>query len=333
MPAEWEPHDATWMAWPTDGPSSADLDERGLAEMRSAWAAVVLAVAAFEPVRLVVDPSDTESATELVGDAAEFVTAPLDDCWMRDMGPSFVHADDDSLHAVSWIFNGWGQQAWASWEHDAKIGDLVGREAAKPIIASSMVNEGGGIHVDGQGTVLLTETVQLGEGRNPTWTKAEVEAELERTIGATTHVWLPRGLTRDYEEFGTRGHVDIVAAFAGPDTIVFHDQRDRSHPDSEVSRTVQVILGEQTDAEIIALAAPSILRDDRGWVDYSYVNHYVVNGGVILCAFDDPADDEAASILERCYPGREIVLVDARGIFDRGGGIHCITQQQPTARA
>ena len=333
MPAEWEPHDATWMAWPTDGPSSADLDERGLAEMRSAWAAVVLAVAAFEPVRLVVDPSDTESATELVGDAAEFVTAPLDDCWMRDMGPSFVHADDDSLHAVSWIFNGWGQQAWASWEHDAKIGDLVGREAAKPIIASSMVNEGGGIHVDGRGTVLLTETVQLGEGRNPTWTKAEVEAELERTIGATTHVWLPRGLTRDYEEFGTRGHVDIVAAFAGPDAIVFHDQRDRSHPDHEVSRTVKGILEQLTDVEIIALPAPSILRDDRGWVDYSYVNHYVVNGGVILCAFDDPADDEAASILERCYPGREIVLVDARGIFDRGGGIHCITQQQPTARA
>lgn len=333
MPAEWEPHDATWMAWPTQGPSAADLDDHGLRTMREAWASVARAVATFEPVRMVIDPLDVPSAAELLGDVAEFIVAPLDDCWMRDMGPSFVHGVDGSLQAVSWIFNGWGQQSWASWEHDEKIADVVADAAGTPIVASPMVNEGGGFHVDGQGTVLVTETVQLGDGRNPTWTKAQVEAEFERTIGTTRTVWLPRGLTRDYEEFGTRGHVDIVAAFAGPHSLVFHEQQNPSHPDHIVSKMIEAILCEVPDTELCALPAPSVVTDDRGWVDYSYVNHYVVNGGVIVCSFDDPADDEAAEILEKCYPGRAVVQVDARAIFDRGGGIHCITQQQPRARA
>ncbi len=329
MPPEWDRHAATWMAWPTEGPSSADLDEAGLAKMRSAWADVARAVSRFEPVRMVVDPGDVASATELLGPSIDLVLVPLDDSWMRDMGPTFVLDGEGQVAAVSWVFNGWGAQSWSTWEKDALVADAVAEAAGVAVISSSMVNEGGGIHVDGAGTVLLTETVQRGEGRNPGWSRAEVEAELARTIGTSRAVWIDRGLTRDYEEFGTRGHVDIVAAFAGPTTLLVHDQRDPSHPDHEVTGEVLEAVSLLEGIDVVRVPAPTVLHDDRGWVDWSYINHYVVNGGVVLCSFDDPNDAVAAEILAACYSDREIVGVDARPIFDRGGGIHCITQQQP----
>ena len=164
---------------------------------------------------------------------------------------------------------------------------------------------------------------------------ARVEAELARTIGATKVVWLPRGLTRDYDEFGTNGHVDIVATIPTPGRVLLHAQQNSEHPDFEVSRDLRAFLSEQTDAagrtfEIIDLPAPETLRDHEGFVDYSYVNHLVVNGGIIACGFgEERADAQAREVLEAAYPGRRAVTVDARQIFAGGGGIHCITQQQP----
>jgi agmatine deiminase len=198
-------------------------------------------------------------------------------------------------------------------------------------------NGTGGIHVDGEGTVLLTDTVQLDPGRNPGITRAAVEAELARTIGATHAVWLPCGLTRDSERFGTRGHVDIVAAITAPGRLLLHTQRDESHPDHQVSRTLRAAVEATHDAagrswEIVEMPAPTTLTDTDGFVDYSYINHLVLNGGVIACGFDDPQDRNAAAILAEQYPGRTVVTVDARPLFERGGGIHCITQQQPAPR-
>ena len=332
MPAEWHPHERTWMAFPPSGPTVADLDEAGVLEVRRAWAAVANAVVGFEPVTMAVHPDDVEVARTLLDPRVEILETLLDDAWMRDMGPTFVHDADGTVAAVDWIFNGWGAQHWASWENDSKVGALVASEAGVERIGSPMVNEGGGIHVDGLGTVLVTETVQLDEGRNPSYTKDDVEAELRRTLGVERVVWLKRGLTRDYDDFGTRGHVDIVAAFARADTIQFHDQRDAEHPDHEVSAEVREILENAGPWRLVPVPAPDVLTDEHGWVDYSYINHYVCNGGVILCAFDDPGDERAAAILREAYPDREVVLVDARAIFSRGGGIHCITQQQPLPR-
>jgi agmatine deiminase len=331
MPPEWDQHDRTWMAWPTAGYSLGE-DAESADAGRGAWAAVANAIVAFEPVTMVVAPGDVDIARGYLDDRVELVQAPLDDAWMRDIGPTFVHGDDGSLGAVDWVFNGWGAQSWATWEKDAEIARTVAGAAGVPAVPSRLINEGGGIHVDGEGTVLLTRTVQLGEGRNSDWSQAEVEDELRRTIGVDRFVWLERGLTRDYDEFGTRGHVDIVACFSKPGTVLVHDQRNPEHPDFEVSRAVLALL-ESEGFEVIPVPAPDTLRDDEGWVDYSYINHYVCNGAVILCAFDDPGDERAAAILRAAYPGREIVLVDAREIFARGGGIHCITQQQPTAPA
>jgi agmatine deiminase len=212
------------------------------------------------------------------------------------------------------------------------------------VVASPIVNEGGGIHVDGEGTVLLTETVQRGQGRNPHLSREEIEAELARTLGTTAAIWLPRGLTRDYERFGTRGHVDIVATFVAPGRVLVHDQTDPAHPDHAVTAEVIATLEAATDAagrslEIVRLPAPAQLRSPdvegtEGWTDWSYVNHVLINDAVIACGFGDAAaDDRAAGILAEQYPGRKVVTLDARELYARGGGIHCITQQQPSVPA
>ena len=333
MPAESEPHERTWMAYPSAGYSLGDTAEQQH-EARSTWAAVAHAIAEFEPVTVAVDPAEVEEARKYLSEKVDIVEAPLNDAWMRDIGPTFVLSDEGRLGGVDWVFNGWGAQDWAQWDKDSKIGAFVVEQSGAQLIDSPLVNEGGGIAVDGLGTVLVTETVQLDPGRNPDLTKADIEAELARTIGAKHVIWLPRGLTREQETYGTRGHVDIVAAISSPGVVLVHDQRNPMHPDYAVSKTIIELFERSTDVggrpwKVIRVPAPEILRDDEGFVDYSYINHLVVNRGVIACSFDDPADAEAVEILAAAYPGRTVVTVDARPLFERGGGIHCITQHQP----
>lgn len=336
MPAETAPHERIWMAFPVEGVTLGDtaaLREEGYA----AWTAVATAVAARTPVAILVDPTEVARARRMLPGEVEIVEAPVDEYWMRDHGPTFVVDDETGrLGAVDWIFNGWGAPEWAQWQKSAGHARLIAEAVGAEIVPSLLVNEGGGIHVDGEGTVLLTETVQLDPRRNRYADRARVEAEMARTLGATTAIWLPRGLTRDYDEFGTNGHVDIVATLASPGRLLLHDQRDPAHPDHALTRELRELLAAQTDAagrrlEIIDLPAPTTLRDDEGFVDWSYVNHLVTNDAVIACGFGEPAADAAAAdILAGAYSGREVVTVDARPIFARGGGIHCITQQQPS---
>ncbi|GAA1464559.1 agmatine deiminase family protein [Microbacterium thalassium] len=337
MPPEWAPHDRLWMAFPRVGQTLGD-DPASADEARDTWAAVANAAVGFEPVTMVVDPSAVGEARARLSSEVELVEAPLDDFWMRDIGPTFVIDEAGGLGAVDWTFNGWGANAWATWTRDDRIASFVGERAGARHLVSALVNEGGGIHVDGEGTVLVTETVQLDPRRNPYATKERVEQELERTIGATHAIWLPKGLWRDYAGWGTRGHVDMVATFAKPGTVLLHWQDDPAHPDYAVSRELRSVLENATDAagrslEIIELPAPAALRDEENFVDYSYVNHVVVNDGVIACGYGElEADERAAAILREAY-GRDVVTIDARPILARGGGIHCITQQQPTAGA
>lgn len=336
MPAEWEPHTRTWMEFPPLNETFAPDPER----YRAAWTNVANTVAQYEPVTVVADPGDVGAAAALLLPDVEVLAQPIDDAWMRDSGPTFT-LTDGRLTAVHWTFNAWGNAGFSGFAREQHVGAWVARRAGvatDDVTRSRLVNEGGGIHVDGDGTVLLTDTVQLDPGRNPNWSRAEVEAEIHARLGTTTAIWLPRGLTRDYEYFGTRGHVDIVACFVAPGVVVAHSQGNPAHPDHAVTTDLVALLRNSTDSagrrlEVIELPAPTVLTDDDGWVDYSYVNHYVCNGAVVLCAFDDPHDEVAAELLAECYPDREVVLVPARDLFDRGGGIHCITQQQPVAAA
>ncbi|MET3565200.1 agmatine deiminase [Leifsonia sp. 563] len=336
MPAETAPHERTWMAFPRAGLTLGD-DAASAEEAYASWTAVAHAVAEYEPITMVVDPTERDRARRMLGSHVEQVEAPLDEFWMRDFGPTFVVDDERPgvLGAVDWTFNGWGDPEWAEWHKSAEIARFVAERTGAELISSLLVNEGGGIHVDGEGTVLLTETVQLDPRRNRYADKERVEAELARTIGATHAVWLPRGLTRDYDDFGTNGHVDIVATIPSPGRLLLHAQRDPEHPDHKVSRELRALLSGTTDAagrswDIIDLPAPATLRDEEGFVDWSYVNHLVVNDGIVACGFgEERADAEATEILEAAYPGRRVTMVDSRPIFQRGGGIHCITQQQP----
>ncbi len=326
MPAEWEIHERTWMAWPSNGYTLGETEIEA-DRARQTWANVANAIVRFEPVTMVVNPGDSDIAKIFLDSEVEIIELPLNDAWMRDIGPTFVK-DEQANKAINWVFNGWGSQDWATWNFDDQIATEISSYTKTPRMDSPLINEGGGIHVNGKGTILLTETVQLGKGRNESWTKEQVEAELNKQLGVTKAVWIKRGLTRDYDEFGTRGHIDIVACFSDENTILYHDQQNQSHPDYAVSQEVKATL-EKTGFSLIPVPAPTILHDNEGPVDYSYINHYICNGAVILCAFDDPNDQVAKAILEKAYPGREIVLVDARELFARGGGIHCITQQQP----
>ncbi|MDF9815855.1 agmatine deiminase family protein [Streptomyces sp. SPB162] len=331
MPPEWAPHARTWMALPSPNRTFADAED--LDASRRAWAEVARTISRYEPVTVLTTPGDGDAARSLLGSRVEVVERPLNDAWMRDMGPTFLVRDGE-LASANWVFNGWGAQEWARWDLDSQVGAEVAGLAGARGYASPLVNEGGGIHVDGEGTVLLTETVQLDPGRNPGWTKERVEEELHAHLGTTKAIWLPRGLTADYGTFGTRGHIDILAAFVRPGTVVVHSQQDPSHPDHAVSQETIKLLASATDArgralEVVELPAPSVTGEDGELVDYSYVNHYLCNGAVVLCSFDDPADRVNAEIFGRLFPERDVVLVEARTIFAHGGGIHCITQQQP----
>lgn len=329
MPSETAPHERVYMAFPPRGLSFGDAEIA-----RRAWSTVAHATADFVPVTMVVDPDDQAAAKAALSSSIELITATLDDAWMRDIGPTFVIGDDGRLGAVDWVFNGWGQQKWARWDKDRSIGRFVAEHAGAEVVASDLVNEGGGIHVDGSGTVLVTDTVQLDRFRNPRWSRESIEAELRRTLGVERAIWFPRGLYRDSQRFGTRGHIDIVATLPDEHTVLIHRQRDPLHPDFHLGAVYDDILADTAAVDgrpwqVIELDAPQRVRDDEGWTDYSYVNHLVTNGAVIACTFDDANDEAALDRLAEAYPGREIVGVDARDIFAYGGGIHCITQHMP----
>lgn len=334
MPPEWAPHARTWMEFPPPNEAFGDPGTDELAHHRQVWATVANTIARFEPVSMVCDVGDAAVARMLLDPSIELHETPIDDAWMRDSGPTFLVHDDGRLGATHWRFNAWGDQGFSEWEDEQHVGGFVAGLAGAEIFTSSMVNEGGGIHVDGEGTVMITETVQLDPGRNPLWNAEQVETELKSFLGVSKILWLPRGLTKDYERFGTRGHVDIIATFVRPGVVLAHAQPDPEHPDFEICRENLAILRRSTDAsgrtlEVIEIDAPRTSHVDGELVDWGYINHYVCNGAVIMCTFDDPNDEPAAELLARVYPGREIVGVDARAIFACGGGIHCITQQQP----
>nr|WP_202797604.1 agmatine deiminase family protein [Nesterenkonia sp. F] len=337
MPPEWAPHARTWMAFPPANETFGPQGSASLDRARTAWTQVAWTIAAAEAVTVVADPADAEAARQALGEVVEIVTLPLDDAWMRDIGLTFVHTSDGAVAGVDWIFNGWGDQPWAPHSRDAQVGAAMAEAAGLERIGSQLVNEGGAFHLDGRGTVLLTRTVQCDPDRNPGLTAEEIEQELHTRLGTRHAVWFPRGLTRDYDEFGTRGHVDMFACFTPSGAVLLHRQDDPAHPDHEVTRQMREVLEASVDADgrplrIIDVPAPRTLRDEDEFVDWTYINHYVADGMVVLCAYDDPQDEQAAAILAEAYPDRRVELVDARDILRFGGGIHCITQQQPRPR-
>ena len=325
MPPEWAPHAATWMGFPRDSYAESGLSRD---QAHDAWSSVANAISEYEPVRMLCHPEDLAAAKRKLSASIDVMPATLNDAWLRDIGPTFV-LENDALVAIDWQFNGWGQNTEFEWGHDDAIACQIAEILAVPSERADIVNEGGGIHVDGQGTVLLTDTVQLDPTRNPGYDRDSIAAHIHNTLGTHRAIWLSKGLWRDNFLNGTKGHVDIVACFAPDGRLLIHRQTNEDHPDY----ALWDILAQQfkdEGLEVLPLEAPLTLKDSRDWVDYSYINHYVCNGAVICPSFDDPRDEAARERLKDAYPDRDIRMLDARALFAMGGGIHCITQQQPS---
>ena len=183
---------------------------------------------------MLVPPDVADEAARLLDPRVEQVPCPLDDAWFRDNGPTFLLGPGGELGAVRWRFNAWGHAGNPPVANDIAAGDEAAALAEARVFASRLVNEGGAICVDGEGTVLATESVQLHDRRNPGWSREAVEAELCAMLGATKVIWLATGLVGDMQGYGTHGHVDLLAAFVAPGLVVVHRQPDPQHPDHAV---------------------------------------------------------------------------------------------------
>ncbi|OWQ90816.1 agmatine deiminase [Roseateles aquatilis] len=328
MPDEADRHAATWMSF---GPSADVWGRELLRPAREHLAGIARAIAAFEPVRLLARDQDAALARRLCGPRVEVLVQPVDDLWMRDTGPVFVRDRRGRMAGVDFNFNGWGGKQ--AHEHDAEVAAHVMEAVDLPRIETSLVLEGGGIEVDGQGTAIITESCVLNANRNPGLGKAACEAELRRLLGIEKVIWLPGIAGKDI----TDGHTDFYARFTQPGVVVAGLDDDPQSYDHAVTRRHLEILRRATDArgrrlKLVVLPGPGRIRPTLETPEFAagYINFYVCNGAVVAPQFgDDRADANARSILREQFPGREIVQLDIDAIAAGGGGIHCTTQQQP----
>lgn len=329
MPAEWTPHAVCWMAWPTD---HAQWDD--LSAVEQAYADVANAIARFEPVAMVADPSRAETARSLCGGNVEIVDMPADDAWMRDTGPSFIkHADSGRIAGTDWRFNCWGGYA-PEYQQDAQMAIRILGQLGLDAYHSSLTFEGGALHVDGDGTLVTTESVVLNPNRNWGLDRKQAEVELCRALGVSKVIWLPGdpdGVTGDM----TDGHVDGIACFVEPGVALFELDSSADADIARVEKENRRALELATDArgrklEIIDLVVDhGSIGEGYDLFCSSYINFYLPNGGLVMPKYGVPADEAVRARLAGIYPEREIVGVDINAIAPGGGGIHCITQQQP----
>jgi agmatine deiminase len=328
MPAEWESHRRTWMCWPARAECFGGAE--GILRAKQAYARVARAISAFEPVTIVARPTESAQARFATCGKVEVVEMPLDDSWARDFGPTFLKDHHGRLAGVQWVFNAWGEK-YRPYGNDAMFARRVVESAGLPLYRAPFVCEGGALHVDGEGTLLTTEQCLLNPNRNPKRSREAVEGCLKLYLGLEKVIWLGSG----FSDVETDGHVDNIACFAAPGRVIVGIPG-HNHPDHEPVREVIRRLREHRDAqgralEIIELPQPKKLR--QSWsgrlLETSYVNFYLANGVVVMPAFGDPNDEKARTVLAACFPGRDIMQIDALDIVQGGGGIHCITQQEP----
>jgi len=327
MPAEWAPHERTLIAWP-----AREEAWRGasIEQARDVHALVVAAVAAFEPVTLVVDPAHAAGARGRVGtENVELLEAPLDDSWLRDSGPLIVTGPAGRRAGIDFRFNAWGE-AFAPYDKDAAIAARLLEHLGIERFASPLVLEGGAIAVDGTGRLVTTEQCLLNPNRNPLLERDEIERELSMHLGIEQVVWLGRGLVEDAD---TDGHVDNVCAFLAPRRVLLQTVADAGDPNfAYVEENARRLRDAGVEVERWELL-PRATRADGSVVAIPYTNFYLCNGAAIvpLGEQDPDMDAEALRRLSALLPGREVVGVPGRVLALGGGGVHCITQQVPAA--
>ncbi len=337
MPAEWEPHEATWLAWPhnhEDWPGKFE-------PVPWVYAEIIRNLSKHERVEVIVNDAASEKRARKIlklanalNDNVRFHRWPTNRVWTRDSGCIFVEANG-RMSAVKWRFNAWAK--YSNWKHDDKIGSKMAKTANVPEIRplfrkQRVVLEGGSIDVNGQGTLLTTEECLLStkQQRNPGMRRKDYQKVFAENLGIKNVIWLGSGITGD----DTHGHVDDLTRFVAPDTVVTVVESDPSDPNYEALRENVRRLRDATDQDGKALAvvdlpmpAPVIFEGQR--LPASYANFYIANGLVLAPVFNDPNDRIALDILADLFPDREVVGIYCGDLVWGLGTLHCMTQQQP----
>jgi len=346
MPAEWEPHDATWLAWPhykDDWPGKFE-------PIPWVYAEIIRHLARHERVELIVNDAASEKrARKTLGlanalsDNIRFHRWPTDRVWTRDSGCTFVKCCADNpkrdsregLSAIKWRFNAWAK--YPNWQRDEKIGSLMAKAAQADEIRAvfgkqRVVLEGGSIDANGHGTLLTTEECLLSkvQQRNPALKRKDYERLFADHLGIRKVIWLGSGIAGD----DTHGHVDDITRFVSPETVVTAIESNPDDPNYEPLRENLRRLREATNQDrrllsIVELPMPAPVVFEGRRLPASYANFYIANGVVLVPVFNDPNDRVALEILADLFPDREIVGIYSGDLIWGFGAIHCMTQQQP----
>jgi agmatine deiminase len=341
MPAEWEPHEATWLAWPhykDDWPGKFE-------PIPWVYAEIIRHLARHERVELIVNDQASEKKVRKILDRANALSDNIrfhrwrtDRVWTRDSGCTFVQDTQAEPAAITWRFNAWAK--YPNWKHDQKIGSLMAQAANARQIAPSLrkqriVLEGGSIDVNGQGTLLTTEECLLSstQQRNRGFTRKDYEQVFADCLGIKNVVWLGSGIAGD----DTHGHVDDITRFVSPDTIVTTVEADPKDPNYEPLRENIRRLREATDQDgktlsIVELPTPLPVYFEGRRLPASYANFYIANGLVLVPVFNDPNDRFALDTLADLFPDRDVVGIYSGDLIWGFGAMHCMTQQQPKVR-
>ena len=332
MPAEWEPHKRCWMAWPC----RTELWGEGLDAARTAYTEIAKAIAAFEPVTMVANGEEIAEVSLRSGAGSGVACLPLahDDSWIRDNGPTFLIDGKGGVAGVDWGFNAWGDK-FDNYENDAAVAGAILEHLKMPAYRAPLVLEGGSIHVDGEGTLLTTEQCLLNANRNPKLSRKQIEQHLRAHLGIRQIIWLGQGL----EDDDTDGHVDNVACFVRPGVVLALSTEDEDDGNYTALQDNLARLRAAKDAagrslEVIEIPQPARRTGEDGRrLALSYINFYIANGGVVMPSFEDAKDEGAFAIVAKCFPDREVRQLPMLDVVCGGGGIHCITQQQPAVES
>ncbi|MBH5319687.1 agmatine deiminase family protein [Paenibacillus sp. GSMTC-2017] len=334
MPAEWAPHERTFISWPVQ---DSMVYPEHYEQVTSGYAEIITAMSEFEPVTVVVNPDDLEKVSALFAsnDAVDCLPIEHNDAWLRDNGPTFLLNENNELAGVNWGFNAWGGK-YSPWDLDDAVAPQILKHVGVKQFDAPLVMEGGSIHSDGEGTLLTTEECLLNTNRNPELTREQIEAYVKSFVNVEEIIWLNRGLSGDE----TDGHVDNIACFAAPGKVILQVCNDPADENYEITQENLRILENATDAkgrklEIIAIDQPPYREFDGQRLTLSYLNFYFVNGGIILPVFGGAAEEtdrKAEQVLSAAFPDRKIRKVNGMAIISEGGNVHCTTQQMPLGR-
>jgi agmatine deiminase len=327
---DWVPHARCWMAWPVRAESWGDR----LGDARDAYAEISAAIARFEPVSIIAKPTKVAEVSLQTAPGVASFSLPHDDSWLRDNGPAFLLGASGEVAGVQWRWNAWGNQ-YPDHESDAQVAEKLLAQLKMRRYVGPLVVEGGAIGTDGEGTLIASETALLDPKRNPGLDKRAAEDLLKGFLGVEKIIWLGAGIAGDTGG----GQIDNIAAFVRPGAVLVLASADPADSNRPVLEDCLSRLKLATDAkgrslEIVTVEQPRARHADDGRrLPLSYVSFYVANGGVVVPAFEDPADKRAFETINKLFPGREAVQVVATELAHGGGGLHGITLGQPAGQA